>query len=78
MDTVKLKSEVSSSQGNAGSINLDVKANGSIWFAYEKGIMVQNEVVSNMVMIMENDLGGGKKEKIETRMNLSLKMGLTK
>ncbi len=78
MDTVKLKSEVSSSQGSAGSINLDVKANGMIWFAYDKGIMVQNEVTSNMVMIMENDLGGGKKEKIETRMNLSLKMGLTK
>jgi len=78
MDTVKLKSEVTSSQGAAGSINLDVKANGMIWFAYDKGIMVQNEVTSNMVMIMENDLGGGKKEKIETRMNLSLKMGLTK
>ncbi|GAB4283081.1 MAG: hypothetical protein Kow0029_28990 [Candidatus Rifleibacteriota bacterium] len=78
MECAKLKSEVTSSQGAAGSINLDVKANGIIWFAYEKGIMVQNEVTSNMVMIMENDLGGGKKEKIETRMNLSLKMGLTK
>jgi hypothetical protein len=78
MESVKLKSEVTSSQGAAGSINLDVKANGMIWFAYEKGIMIKNEVTSNMVMIMENDLGGGKKEKIETRMNLSLKMGLIK
>lgn len=78
MDSVKLKSEVTSSQGAAGSINLDVKANGMIWFAYNKGIMIKNEVTSNMVMIMENDLGGGKKEKIETRMNLSLKMGLIK
>jgi hypothetical protein len=77
-DCVKLKSEVTSSQGSAGSINLDVKANGMIWFAHKKGIMVQNEVTSNMIMIMENDLGGGKKEKIETRMNLNLKMGLTK
>ena len=57
---------------------LKVKANGNIWFAYKKGIMIQNEVTSNMLMVMENDLGGGKKEAIETRMNLSLKMGLTK
>ncbi len=77
-ECVKLKSQVTSSQGSAGSINLKVKANGNIWFAYKKGIMIQNEVTSNMIMIMENDLGGGKKEKIETRMNLSLKMGLTK
>lgn len=75
---VKLRSQVSSAQGSTGSINLNVKANGNIWFAYEKGIMVKNEVTSNMLMIMENDLGGGKKEKIETRMNLSLKMGLTR
>ncbi|NCB38520.1 MAG: hypothetical protein EOM80_07110 [Erysipelotrichia bacterium] len=77
-DCVKLQSEVTTSQGAAGSINLDVKANGNIWFAYKKGIMIQNEVTSNMLMVMENDLGGGKKEAIETRMNLSLKMGLTK
>ena len=40
--------------------------------------MIKNEVSSNMLMVMENDLGGGKKEKIETRMNLSLKMGIVK
>ncbi len=77
-DCVKLSSVVSTAQGAAGSINLDVKANGTIWFAHKKGIMIQNEVSSNMLMLMENDLGGGKKETIETRMNLSLKMGLTK
>ena len=77
-ECVKLQSEVTSAQGSAGSINLDVKANGNIWFAYKKGIMIKNEVTSNMVMLMENDLGGGKKETIETRMNLSLTMGLTK
>jgi hypothetical protein len=77
-DCVKLSSEVSTAQGAAGSINLDVKASGTIWFAYKKGIMIQNEVTSNMLMLMENDLGGGKKETIETRMNLSLKMGLAK
>ena len=77
-DCVKLQSDVSTAQGAAGSINLDVKANGNIWFAYKKGIMIKNEVTSNMLMVMENDLGAGKKEKIETRMNLSLNMGLTK
>jgi len=77
-ECVKLQSEVSSAQGSAGSINLDVKANGNIWFAYKKGIMIKNEVTSNMVMMMENDLGGGKKETIETRMNLSLTMGIVK
>ena len=77
-DCVKLKSQVTSSQGNAGSINLNVKATGTIWFAYKAGIMIKNEVTSNMNMIMENDLGANKKEKIETRMNLSLKMGLIK
>jgi hypothetical protein len=77
-DCVKLQSDVSTAQGAAGSINLDVKATGNIWFAYKKGIMIKNEVTSNMLMVMENDLGAGKKEKIETRMNLSLTMGLTK
>lgn len=77
-DCVKIKSEVSSSEGSAGSINLDVKATGSIWFAHEEGIMARNEVVSNMLMVMENNLGDGNIEKIETRMNLNLKMGLTK
>ena len=77
-DCVRLKSEVSTSKNNTGSINLDVKANGKIWFAYKKGVMMQNEVVSNMLMVMEQDLGNGQKEKITTRMKLSLKMGITK
>ena len=77
-DCVKIRSEVKSSQGAAGSINLDVRANGTIWFAHKEGIMARNEVTSNMVMIMENDLGDGNTEKIETRMNLNLRMGLTK
>lgn len=77
-DCVKIKSEVESSPGAAGSINLDVKATGTIWFAYNEGIMARNEVTSNMIMVMENDMGGGETEKIETRMNLNLRMGLTK
>jgi len=77
-ECVKLQSSVTSEQGDTGSINLNVKADGKIWFAYKTGIMVKNEVVSNMVMVMENDLGGGKKEKIDTRMNLTLKMGIAK
>lgn len=77
-ECVKLQSTVSSEQGSAGSIDLEVKANGKIWFAYKQGIMIKNEVVSHMKMIMENDLGGGKKEKIDTRMNLNLTMGIEK
>jgi hypothetical protein len=77
-ECVKLQSTVTSDQGAAGSINLRVNANGKIWFAHKKGIMVKNEVASNMVMIMENDMGGGKKEKIDTRMNLNLNMSLVK
>ncbi|MBF0543700.1 MAG: hypothetical protein HQM08_04670 [Candidatus Riflebacteria bacterium] len=77
-ECAKLQSVVSTDQGAAGSINLNVKANGKIWFAYKEGIMVKNEVVSTMNMVMENDMGGGKKEKIETRMNLNLKMGIAK
>ena len=77
-ECVKLGSNVVSEQGDTGSINLNVKADGKIWFAHKTGIMVKNEVVSNMVMVMENDLGGGKNEKIDTRMNLTLKMGMVK
>lgn len=77
-DCAVLQSNVTSDQGQAGSINLNVKADGKIWFAYKEGIMVKNEVTSNMVMVMESDMGGGKKEKIDTRMNLVLKMGIAK
>ncbi|MBF0503201.1 MAG: hypothetical protein HQM09_23945 [Candidatus Riflebacteria bacterium] len=77
-ECAKLQSTVTTEQGDAGSINLNVKAEGKIWFAYKDGIMVKNEVVSNMVMVMENDMGGGKKEKIETHMNLNLRMGIAK
>ena len=77
-DCAKIKSEVKSVQPSSGSVNLQVSADGFIWFAYKDGYMVRNEVKSKMRMIMENDLGGGKKEKIETRMELALKMDLTK
>lgn len=77
-ECVKLQSNVVSEQGQAGSINLNVKATGKIWFAYKAGVMVKNEVSSNMIMVMESDMGGGKKEKIDTRMNLTLKMGIVK
>ncbi len=77
-ECVKLQSRVTTNQGDQGSINLNVEADGKIWFAYKEGIMVKNEVVSNMVMVMTNDLGGGKKEKIDTRMNLTMRMGLAK
>lgn len=77
-DCAKIKSEVKSVQPSSGSINLQVKADGFIWFAYKEGYMVRNEVNSNMKMIMENDLGGNKKEKIETRMDLTLKMNIKK
>jgi len=77
-ECAKLQSNVTTEQGDAGSINLNVKADGKIWFAHKEGIMVKNEVDSNMIMIMENDIGGGKKEKIDTRMNLKLKMGIAK
>ena len=76
-DCVRLKSEVSTPKYNAG-INIEVKANGRIWFAYKKGYMLQNEVVSNMKMIMLTDVGNNKSEKITTVMKLSLKMGLAK
>jgi hypothetical protein len=77
-DCVRLKSEVSTSKNNTGSINLEVKASGKIWFAYKKGYMMKNEVVSNMLMVMQQDLGNGKMENITTRMKLSLKMGVVK
>lgn len=77
-ECVKLQSRVSSEQGSAGSINLKVNADGKIWFSYKKGIMVKNEVASNMTMVMENDMGGGRMEKIDTRMNLNLNMNLIK
>ncbi|MBF0408498.1 MAG: hypothetical protein HQM10_14195 [Candidatus Riflebacteria bacterium] len=78
-DCAKLESVVTTDKGGAaGSINLNVKANGKIWFAHKDGIMVKNEVISTMNMVMENDMGGGKKEKIETRMNLKLIMGIAK
>ncbi|MBI3038563.1 hypothetical protein HYY75_05855 [bacterium] len=77
-ECAKLQSNVSTEQGDTGSINLSVKADGKIWFAYKAGIMLKNEVASTMLMTMENDLGGGKKEKIDTRMNLNLRMGVVK
>ena len=77
-DCAKIKSDVKTVQPSSGSINLTLNATGFIWFAYKEGYMVKNEVKSDMRMIMDNDLGNGKKEKIETRMNLSLSMGLVK
>ncbi len=77
-DCVRLKSEVTTAKNNTGSINLEVKANGKIWFAYKKGIMMKNEVSSNMLMVMQQDLGNGKMENITTRMKLVLKMGVAK
>lgn len=77
-ECAKLQSTVTTDKAEAGSINLDVKADGMIWFAHKDGIMVKNEVKSNMLMVMVNDLGGGKQEKIETRMNLVLRMGIAK
>ncbi len=77
-DCVRIKSEVNTSKQNTGSINLDVKAKGKIWFAFKKGYMMQNEVTSKMIMLMQQDLGNGKKESITTRMNLGLKMGIAK
>ena len=61
-DCVRLKSEVSTNKGQNGGLNLDVKANGKIWFAYKKGVMIKNEVSSKMIMVMQQDLGKRKKE----------------
>lgn len=77
-DCVKLQSNVSTEQGDTGSINLTVNADGKIWFAHKEGVLVKNEVDSKMNMTMENDLGGNKKETIRTHMELTLRMGIVK
>ncbi|NLM17407.1 MAG: hypothetical protein GX221_06790 [Candidatus Riflebacteria bacterium] len=73
-----IKSTVTTDKAAGGSINLDVRADGTIWFAYEKGIMLRNEVRSRMLMLMQNDMGDGNKENIQTRMNLILRMDVVK
>lgn len=73
-----LQTNIVSDAGETGSLNFNVKADGKIWFSHKDGIIIKNEVTTTMNMIMENDIGGGKKNKIETRMNLNLKMGIAK
>lgn len=74
LDCVKIQSEVrSGKESNIEGLSLDVKADGIIFFAYQKGMMVQNEVKSTMNMILKRVVNN-KSESIITKMNMDMKM----
>lgn len=69
---VKIKSKINS-KNQTNSLNLEVNAEGNIYFSPTKGILVGNQVVSKMNMITDN-----RRRPIKTEMSLKLKLGIVK
>jgi hypothetical protein len=73
-DCIKILSEVRSGDSTTiEGLSLDVKADGIIYFAFEEGMMVKNEVKSSMNMILKRVINN-KQERIITKMNMDMKM----
>jgi hypothetical protein len=71
---IKIVSEVRSGEkSKIEGLKLDVQADGVIYFAYEKGMMVKNEVKSSMNMILKRVVNN-KAESIITKMKMDMKM----
>ena len=71
---IKILSQVrSGAKANIEGLKLDVQADGTIYFAYEKGMMVKNDVKSAMNMILKRVVNN-KSESIITKMKMDMKM----
>lgn len=71
---IKILSEVrSGKKSSIEGLTLDVSADGTIYFAYDEGLMVKNEVKSQMKMILKRVVNN-KPESIITKMNMDMKM----
>jgi hypothetical protein len=71
---IKILSRVrSGKKSKIEGLKLDVKADGVIYFAYEKGLMVKNEVKSSMDMVLKRVVNN-KSESIITKMKMDMKM----
>lgn len=71
---VKILSTVrSGKKSKIEGLRLDVQADGTIYFAFEKGIIVKNEVNSQMNMILKRVVNN-KSESIITKMKMDMKM----
>mgnify|MGYP003573112538 FL=1 len=71
---IKVLSEVRSGEtSTVEGLSLDVRADGIIYFAYDEGMMVKNEVKSSMKMILKRVVNN-KSESIITKMNMDMKM----
>jgi len=73
-DCIKILSEVRSGDSSTiEGLSLDVKADGTIYFAFEEGMMVKNEVKSSMNMILKRVVND-KQQRIITKMSMDMKM----
>lgn len=71
---IKILSQVrSGKKTKIEGLKLDVKADGVIYFAYEKGLMVKNEVKSAMSMVLKRVVNN-KSESIITKMKMDMKL----
>jgi len=71
---IKVVSQVRSGKtSKIEGLKLDVTADGVIYFAYEKGLMVKNEVKSAMSMVLKRVVNN-KAESIITKMKMDMKM----
>ncbi len=71
---IKVVSEVrSGKEASIEGLSLEVSADGVIYFAYDEGMMVKNEVKSAMKMVLKRVVNN-KPESIITRMNMDMKM----
>ncbi|MFC1742346.1 hypothetical protein ACFL35_00020 [Candidatus Riflebacteria bacterium] len=74
---VIIQSTVTTGKNKEEGIDLKVRAKGKIFFDYNHGIMVKNQVQTKMNMVMSNQIDG-KMEKIVTNMEMRLQMYLLK
>lgn len=73
-DCIKIASTVrSGSKSTIEGLSLDVRADGTIYFAYKEGKMIKNEVQSNMRMILKRVVDN-KEESIITKMTMNMRM----
>ncbi len=78
MDCVVIKSKVTSEASKPGVVSqLDVNADGTIWFAHKEGKIVKNAVIGTFGSVT-NQVIDGKTEPIVTKVNIDLLMDLIK
>lgn len=78
LDCIVIKSKVVSEASKPGVVSqLDVNADGTIWFAHKEGKIVKNAVIGTFGSVT-NQVIEGKTEPIVTKVNIDLLMDLVK